>query len=58
MQTSLLNQKEYLTLSTWEPKFLEEILVELCETANPSQAEITQEDKLSAAIMLEMDLQA
>nr|WP_317039957.1 hypothetical protein [Chryseobacterium sp. CBo1] len=58
MQTLMLDQKEYPTLITWDPKFLDEILVELCKTANPSKTEITLEEKLSAAQMLEMDLQA
>ena len=58
MKTIALNQKEFPTLSTWDPNFLEEILENLAKTANPSKTEILEADKLWAATMLEMDLQA
>ena len=51
-----LNPKEFPTLSTWEPNFLNEILENLSKEANPSKTEITLEDKLWTATMLEMDL--
>jgi hypothetical protein len=58
METLILNQTEFPTLSTWEPNLLNEVLENLSQTANPSKTEITKEDKLWAATMLEMDLQA
>lgn len=58
MEALLLNQTEFPTLSTWEPNLLNEVLENLSQTANPSKTEITREDKLWAATMLEMDLQA
>ena len=51
-----LNPKEFPTLSTWDPKFLNEILENLSKEANPSKTEITLEDKMWTATMLEMDL--
>ncbi|MCB4235783.1 hypothetical protein LDL59_13710 [Kaistella anthropi] len=56
MKTMELNPKEFPTLSTWEPNFLNEILENLNKQANPSKTEITLEDKLWTATMLEMDL--
>jgi Arc/MetJ family transcription regulator len=56
MKTMELNPKEFPTLSTWDPNFLNEILENLSKEANPSKTEITLEDKLWAATMLEMDL--
>nr|WP_238555490.1 hypothetical protein [Chryseobacterium sp. P1-3] len=58
MQTLIINETEFPTLSTWDPNFLNEILENLSKEANPSKTEITREDKLWAATMLEMDLQA
>jgi methionyl-tRNA formyltransferase len=58
MKTMALNPTEFPTLSTWEPKLLDEILENLSRTANPSKTEITPEDKMWGATMLEMDLQA
>jgi DNA primase len=58
METLILNQTEFPTLSTWEPNLLNEVLENLSQTANPSKTEITREDKLWAATMLEMDLKA
>ncbi len=58
MQKLSLNQKEFPTLSTWDSNFLDEILESLSKEANPNKMEITQEDKLWAATMLEMDLKS
>lgn len=58
MQTLIINETEFPTLSTWDPNFLNEILESLSKAANPSKTEITREDKLWAATMLEMDLKA
>ena len=58
MQTPELNPTEYPKLSNWTPEHLDKTLSNLAQKANPSKTEITLEDKMWAATMLEMDLQA
>jgi hypothetical protein len=53
-----LNQADYPKLSTWNPEHLDKTLSELVMKANPNKTEITEADKMWAAQMLEMDLQA
>src|SRR5690606_1763963 len=58
MKSTPLHLKDFPKLSTWNEEHLNKALEHFAKTANPSKAEITQEDKQWAATMLEMDLQA
>ena len=58
MEPLHLNPKEFPKLSQWGTQYLNESLEQLVKTANQGKTEITREDKLWAATMLEMDLQA
>ena len=57
MKTLELNPEQFPKLSRWNQEHLDKTLENLSRKANPSKTEITLEDKMWAATMLEMDLQ-
>ena len=57
MKTPPLNPEQFPKLSRWNQEHLDQTLESLSRKANPSKTEITLEDKMWAATMLEMDLQ-
>ena len=57
MKTLPLNPEQFPKLSRWNQEHLDKTLESLSKKANPSKTEITLEDKMWAATMLEMDLQ-
>lgn len=58
MAAATLNPIQFPKLSSFNPEVLDPILENLAKTANPKKEQISETDKIHAAQMLEMDLQA
>ena len=58
MKNLILNPIEFQILSGWNRENLTQKLMNLAKQANPQKEEITEDDLMWSARMLEMDLQA